>query len=63
MAEHEYPPRYQPGTHWATDAAWEILDMLNPGRLTILERSLIAGLIAGRLIRERAIGSTEDMKI
>lgn len=50
--KHEYPSDYPPGVHWAIDAAWEILDTLKPGRLTIQERSLIAGMIAGRLMRE-----------
>ncbi len=50
---HTYPSLHPPGTHWATDAAWEILDALRPGRLELAERSLIAGMIAGRLMRER----------
>jgi hypothetical protein len=50
---HQYPSNYPPGTHWSIDAAWEILDMLKPGELTIETRSLLAGLIAGRLMRER----------
>jgi hypothetical protein len=53
VGEHEYPSNYPPGTHWAVDASWEILDTLTPG-LTIEERSLLAGMIAGRLMKERA---------
>jgi hypothetical protein len=51
---HSYPSHYPPGTHWATDAAWEILDTLKPGILSIEARSLLAGMIAGRLMKERA---------
>jgi hypothetical protein len=57
MSKHEYPSDYPPGTHWAIDAAWEILDTLEPGRLTLDERSFLAGQIAGRLMRERATQS------
>lgn len=52
--KHEYPSKYPPGKHWATDAAWEILDRLKPGVLSIEARSLLAGMIAGRLMKERA---------
>jgi hypothetical protein len=51
---HEYPSLYPPGQHWAIDAAWEILDTLTPGVLSIEARSLLAGMIAGRLMKERA---------
>jgi hypothetical protein len=53
IGEHEYPSSYPPGKHWAMDAAWGILDMLAPGRLTINERTFLAGIIAGRLMKER----------
>jgi hypothetical protein len=49
--QHSYPNSYQPGTNWATDEAWKILDALPPGRLTELERAYLAGLIAGTLLR------------
>jgi hypothetical protein len=52
--KHEYPDRYLPGMHWATDEAWEILDtFLPPGQLTLEQRSYLAGLIAGTLMRLR----------
>lgn len=51
--KHTYPPKYLPGTHWATDAAWEILDMLKPGAISAEDRAWLAGCIAGRLVRER----------
>lgn len=54
QTEHTYPSNYPPGTHWAIDAAWKILDTLTPGVLSIEARSLLAGMIAGRLMRERA---------
>lgn len=51
--EHTYPAHYPPGAHWATDAAWEMLDMLVPGAISLENRALIAGMIAGRIMRER----------
>jgi hypothetical protein len=51
--EHQYPDRYQPGTHWATDAAWEILDTIKPGVISDAVRAFLAGQIAGRLMMER----------
>ena len=52
-AEHTYPDRYPPGTHWALDAAWEILDRIKPGVISDDVRAFLAGLIAARLMRER----------
>jgi hypothetical protein len=57
--QHEYPSNYPPGKHWAIDAAWEILDTLKPGVLSIEARSLLAGMIAGRLTKERERGTTQ----
>jgi hypothetical protein len=51
--DHHYPDRYPPGTHWATDAAWEILDSIKPGVISDDVRAFLAGQIAGRLMRER----------
>lgn len=51
--KHEYPSRHPPGTHWATDAAWEILDTIKPGLIRPDVRAYLAGAIAGRLSRER----------
>lgn len=48
---HTYPSRYPPGTNWAVDEAWAILDILRPGVLTLEHRALLAGLIAGTLVR------------
>jgi hypothetical protein len=50
--QHEYPSNYPPGKHWAIDAAWEILDTLKPGVLSIEARSLLAGMITGRLMKQ-----------
>jgi hypothetical protein len=59
---HDYPDRYKPGSHWATDAAWEILDAVNPGAISPDVRAYLAGLIAGRLMCERAetIAATQE---
>jgi hypothetical protein len=51
--EHEYPSNYGPGTHWATDAAWQILDSIKPGVISADVRAFLAGQIAGRLMKER----------
>jgi hypothetical protein len=51
--DHHYPDRYPPGTHWAVDAAWEILDKIKPGVLPDDVRAFLAGQIAGRLVKER----------
>jgi hypothetical protein len=49
--EHTYPSDYPPGTHWATDEAWHILDILTPGVLSDDVRAFLAGAIAGTLMR------------
>jgi len=54
MAEalkHTYPSNYGPGVHWAIDEAWQILDELPVGQLTDDQRFLVAGRIAGTLLR------------
>jgi len=48
---HEYPPAYVLGTHWASDAAWEILDQIKPGVIPGDVRAFLAGLIAARLMK------------
>lgn len=47
---HTYPSAHQPGTHWATDEAWQILDILPVGQLTDDQRFMLCGLIAGTLM-------------
>lgn len=51
---HTYPSHYKPGTHWATDEAWRILDTLPVGALASAQRAYVAGLIAGTLMRVRS---------
>lgn len=53
--QHEYPPAYAPGTNWANDAAWEMLDAVQPGVISPEVRAFLAGLIAERLSQERMI--------
>ena len=60
MTRHEYPSDYRPGTHWATDAAWEILDMVKPGVISGDVRAYLAGLITSRLMAEREAISNEQ---
>lgn len=49
--QHPYPSEYRPGTHWATDEAWTILDRLPVGMLPDEDRFLVCGMIAGALMR------------
>ena len=51
--QHTYPSNYPPGTHWATDEAWAILDTLKPGVISDDVRFFLAGSIAGTLMRIR----------
>lgn len=50
-AKHKYPSLHKPGSHWATDEAWKILDMLKPGAIPDDTRYFLAGSIAGTLLR------------
>jgi hypothetical protein len=50
-AQHTYPPQYAPGRSWVWDEAWGILDTLTPGTLPEDIRILLAGMIAGTLMR------------
>jgi hypothetical protein len=52
--KHTYPSQHPEGLHWATDEAWQILDMLKPGAIPDDIRFLLAGLIAGKLMRATA---------
>lgn len=47
----DYPNLYPPGTHWATDIAWEILDRVKEGKIPPDIRYYLAGTIAGRIMR------------
>jgi hypothetical protein len=51
LADHNYPSRYPPGTHWATDEAWRILDYLPANAMNEDHRALLGGMIAGALMR------------
>lgn len=51
MSGHKYPPNYPPGTHWAIDKGWEVMDQIKPGRISDELRFLLAGQIAGMLMR------------
>lgn len=48
---HPYPSHYLPGTHWASDASWRILDQLPVGLLPDRVRFMLGGQIAGMLSR------------
>jgi hypothetical protein len=56
--QHCYPSNYGPGAHWATDAAWELLDHIKPGVIPDDVRAWLAGAFAGRLTREREHADT-----
>jgi hypothetical protein len=51
LDQRPYPPGYLPGAHWATDEAWKILDGLPVGMLPDDYRFLLAGRIAGTLMK------------
>lgn len=59
--KHEYPSEYPPGKHWAIDEAWRILDSLKPDALDISQRSFIAGMIAGALMKAKANGHSNHL--
>lgn len=61
--EHEYPSNYRPGMHWASDAAWKILDKLKPGAISQESRCFLAGMIAGSFIQEREASTTGDPRL
>lgn len=44
---------HPPGSYWATDEAWEILDTIEPGVISDEVRAFLVGMIAGRLMKER----------
>lgn len=50
-AKHTYPSGYPPGTHWATDEAWRILDAIKPGLIPDDVRAYLAGAITGALMK------------
>jgi hypothetical protein len=47
----DYPPDYKPGTHWALDEAWAIMDQIPVGAISENLRFSLAGQIAGSLLR------------
>jgi hypothetical protein len=53
MGEHSYPSNFAPGPeqHWAVNEAWGVLDCLPVGLLSVEQRALLAGRIAGTLMR------------
>ena len=59
MSKHTYPSNHNPGTHWATDEAWKILDNLKPGAIPDDIRNFLAGAIAGTLIRVKQENTTD----
>jgi hypothetical protein len=59
--KHPYPSHYRPGSHWATDEAWAILDRLPVGMLPDEYRFLLGGMIAGALMRARYTDRAAEM--
>jgi hypothetical protein len=51
LSERPYPSAHLPGAHWTTDEAWELLDGLPVGLLPNDYRYLLAGQIAGVLMK------------
>lgn len=58
--KHRYPSDYAPGAdqHWAINWAWEIVDAIRPGVIPDDARTLLAGMIAGGLIKAWRIGES-----
>ena len=56
---NDYPRDHKPGTHWATDKAWQIMDVVPPGAIPSAMRDFVSGLIAGALVEARKLGARE----
>lgn len=58
IEKHTYPSNYPPGpeAHWALNKAWEILDVLTPGALSVDARALLSGMITGALVEAHKCG-------
>lgn len=56
---NDYPRDHKPGTHWSTDKAWEIMDMVPPGAISSALRDLMSGMISGSLVEARKLGARE----
>lgn len=56
---NDYPRDHKPGTHWATDKGWEIMDVVPPGAIPSAMRDLLSGMIAGALVEARRLGARE----
>lgn len=54
---HRYPSGFIPGSHWAIDEAWQILDTFTPGAIADDHRFLLGGFIAGALMRIAKTGA------
>lgn len=61
--KHPYPSDHRPGSFWATDAAWEILDALPVGALTDDQRFITGGRIAGALLRVAGSSPTATWRV
>lgn len=51
LRQHSYPDAFPPGSHWAADEAWSILDSIKPGAIDDDIRAYLAGQIMGTLLR------------
>lgn len=60
MTEHTYPSNHPPGSYWATDLGWQILDTLPVGVLGSVQRAYLCGLIAGALDKYARDGRPSD---
>lgn len=56
---NDYPRDHKPGTHWATDKAWQIMDLIPPDGISSPLRDLMSGMIAGSLVEARKLGARE----
>lgn len=56
---NDYPRDHGPGKHWATDKAWQIMDMIPPAAISSTLRDFLSGLIAGSLVEARKLGARD----
>lgn len=56
---NDYPRDHKPGTHWATDKGWEVMNMIAPGVISSVQRDLMSGIIASMLIEARKTGARD----
>lgn len=60
MTGHTYPSKYGRGQYDILDAAWDIVDSIEPGVLTEEQRAWMAGQIVGTILKFQDEQKTKD---